>query len=336
MRVSRAVVPGVVTVLLVAGCSSQPGPARSSPTSSLPAASATATESATPSSTSSAVAVGRIVTTVHPGGFLDGLAYAGGVLWAVDVNGDRLTRVRVSDRAVLPAVPSPGGPISVVAAGGSIWVAHYNGTDVTRYDAVTGRRTASVTTPGGQPCGLAMVGGRLWVFDQTDGTAAVIDPSTAKVVARLTTPAMSGFVGVGFGAIWVPDFTGTTHAVDRVDLATRRVTAYPSGGAGLAAATGDGSVWVSDNSDGQVVRLDPATGKVVATIAVPSPSGILVQPDRVWVASYQTMLLTAIDPQSNTVLGSLPLPGPAQNIVAVGSDVWVSQSDGSLSEVARA
>ena len=49
-------------------------------------------------------------------------------------------------------------------------------------------------------------------------------------------------------------------------------------------AVGSGSVWVSNTSDGTVSRIDPASGRVVATIPVgPNPGAIVVGEGSVWV-----------------------------------------------------
>ena len=191
-----------------------------------------------------------------------------------------------------------------------------------------------VSTPGAKPTGLVLLDRQLWVFDQSDGSAAVVNTSTAKVAATFTVTARSGFAAAGFGSIWVPDFTGTGHAVDRVDPRTHSVTAtYPTGGAELAVATGAGSVWITENADNTVIRLDPATGKVVASISVPSPTGVLVHANQVWVASYTTTTLTTIDATTNAIRGSVSLSGPGQNILASATSLWVSQSDGSLTQI---
>ncbi|WP_295697236.1 PQQ-binding-like beta-propeller repeat protein [Lapillicoccus sp.] len=271
-----------------------------------------------------------------PGGFLDGLVVVGGVLWSSDVTGDRLVRVDAGSGSVLPPVPSPGGPLTLVADGGSVWVAHYNGHDVTRYDGRTAVNTATVQTPSDKPCGLVLLDGKLWVVDQSDGAGAVIDTATVKVVKKIATGAHSGWASAGFKAVWVPDFQGGTGTVVRLDPVNGATTArYAVGGGPLMATPGDGSVWVSDNSDNTVVRLDPASGKVLASIAVPrGPAAILVQPHRVWVTSYEGNALTVIDPATNRVLGTLALPGSAQNMVQTGDHLWIALASGSLVEIA--
>lgn len=147
---------------------------------------------------------------------------------------------------------------------------------------------------------------------------------------------MAGWSSEGFGALWVPDFRGPTGTVQRLDPATHRVTArFRVGQAPIAAVPGFGSLWVSVTSDGTLARLDPITGRVQARTAVPGagPAGVLVTPTAVWVASYAGNSISEVDPGSDRVLGTVALPGPAENAVLVGSDIWVTASGGTITEI---
>jgi TolB protein len=104
-----------------------------------------------------------------------------------------------------------------------------------------------------------------------------------------------------------------------------------------AVVAGEGGVWVSapshdSTSAGEVVRLDPATGEIVARIPVEAPptwevggGGIAVGLGRVWiVGSMWTSgtghgVLQAIDAATNTVVREIDLG------VGDGADVWVGE-----------
>ena len=63
---------------------------------------------------------------------------------------------------------------------------------------------------------------------------------------------------------------------------TIRLGRYPT-----AVAWGLGSVWVANNEDGTISRVDPLRGRVVATIPVgPRPTAIAVGAGGVWVAVH--------------------------------------------------
>lgn len=288
-----------------------------------------------PSGSGAGVAPASVVRSVHPGGFLDGIAYSHGVMWVSDLNGNRVVRLDTASGGQLADVPVPGGPLTVVADADRVWVASYDGSAVTRLNAASGAKEAVVATPSAKPCGLAIDGDRLWVFDQSDGAGGVTGV-TGEALTRVTQPAHAGFAGAGFGAVWVPDFTGATDTVTRVDPVTHGTLNMSVGHQPIMALPAGDSVWVSNSVDATVSRLDPATGAVRATIPVPGgqTAGLAFAGGLVWVASYRGSLVAAIDPITNTVLGTVAVPGRAENL-AVDPDgmLWVTQSSGTVTEL---
>ncbi len=71
----------------------------------------------------------------------------------------------------------------------------------------------------------------------------------------------------------------------RIDLASHAEATIPAGTGPTAIAVGEGAVWVADDGDGTVMKIDPATDRVVRTIHVGGrPAGISVADGRVWVS----------------------------------------------------
>jgi streptogramin lyase len=102
-------------------------------------------------------------------------------------------------------------------------------------------------------------------------------------------------------------------------------------------AAGFGSVWVTVS--GGLVRLDPATGAVVARIGVGSrPWGVAVGEGAVWVGNWTDGTVTRVDPATNRVTWQVTLNlslGEASpvGVAAGGGSVWVA--DNSSDEVWR-
>ena len=321
---SRRVVAAVAAVLFLAGgCSS------GSPTTAVhPRTSST-------SSPQRSKAPADVVRSVHPGGFLDGIAYSHGAMWISDLSGNRLIRLATIDWSRLPDIAVPDGPLSVVATERAVRVGSYNGSLVTRFGAASGVRDGTISTPGPQPCGLVASGGRLWVFDQSDGSAGVVNVSGTSL-NHFDQPAHAGFASAGFGAIWVPDFTGGTGTISRIDAASHASGGIKVGNQPIVALSGGDSVWVSNTVDATVTRIDPQTQTARATIAVPGgqTGGLAFADDVLWVASYGGSSVAAIDPSTDTVLGAVAVDGPAENIAAdPAGNLWVTQSDGTVTEL---
>jgi peptide/nickel transport system substrate-binding protein len=107
------------------------------------------------------------------------------------------------------------------------------------------------------------------------------------------------------------------------------VGADPSG-----VAVADGSVWVTNEATGTVVRLDPS-GKIVKTVNVGNaPSAIASGDGALWVTNAQDDTVSRIDAETGTVTG---LVSTGRNPRAVAVDrgaVWVANADdGTLSKI---
>ena len=143
----------------------------------------------------------------------------------------------------------------------------------------------------------------------------------------------AGHIAYAAGALWVMTPTG----VVRVDPATRRVvTRVPhafnfeeaSSGGWIA---GDASaIWVTDYVRNELLRIDPATNSVIATIMVgPNPAGVAVGGGAVWVANHHGRSVSKIDPATNRVVATIPVGdqtapvevGPQSLVYATG--VWL-------------
>ena len=75
-------------------------------------------------------------------------------------------------------------------------------------------------------------------------------------------------------------------------------------GGASAVRAGLGGIWVTNSQTDSVVRLDPSTGKIVATIPVASgPRFFDVGAGAVWVMAQSAGALCRIDPADNRLVG---------------------------------
>lgn len=93
---------------------------------------------------------------------------------------------------------------------------------------------------------------------------------------------------------------------------------------------GAGSLW-SVSSEGELTRIDPETGEIVATIGLPAdePSGLAFGEGSVWITGRHSPTVYRVDPSVNELVDELPLPmegvetdGTGEVAVGAGS-VWV-------------
>jgi len=91
-------------------------------------------------------------------------------------------------------------------------------------------------------------------------------------------------------------------------------------------AVGADAVWVTVQDRG-LLRVDPATDRVVATIPGDYFSRVSVGPDDVWVSTGSDGRVVRVDPSSNAVTASIPTgAGPVGDLAPTPDAVWVSAS----------
>jgi len=263
-------------------------------------------------------------------------------------------------RPTPPPTPSPLGPPTVeigsagalllredgrpdwlALAGGSAWGAGNDG--IRQMDGRTGADKALVAVT--SVCTAMDVGfGSLWAADCDHASLVRIDPATGKVTA--TYPLKAGFiaeegsVGAGEGAVWVAT---TSSSLVRFDPKTGTQTGVglPVAGAGVRA--GLGSVWVTAPSTGEVLRINPTDGSVIATIkAGREPRFLTVGGDSVWVQNNGDGTVTRIGADGAvkaTIRVSLS-PVDGGDIAFGGGFVWprissalVAKLDGTTGEL---
>jgi YVTN family beta-propeller protein len=121
---------------------------------------------------------------------------------------------------------------------------------------------------------------------------------------------------------------GTSGVVSVGTGAGRVVAATPLAGPPSALATGAGSVWVADASNGTVSRIDPHSGVVVDRIAVGGdPASIASGDGAIWVANTVGATVLRINPATETVTQTIALGGSNSDALAFGGGrLWVADS----------
>ena len=168
------------------------------------------------------------------------------------------------------------------------------GTTVPAFDR--GRFAAVIPLPGAGP--MTVADGMLWVLKGA-GTVVRIDPATNAVVGKpLRVPAGAEAIAVAQGALWV-----------------------------TSVAPGDLGTPGKDT----VTRIDPATGRTVATITVArAPLDVAATPGAVWVTNSGAGgdSVARIDPHTNRLSGRPVSTGASPQSLAVGGgSLWVANHD---------
>lgn len=199
-------------------------------------------------------------------------------------------------------------------------------------------RPSATIKVGGTADWVLVTESAVWVASTKPYAILRIDPATNRIVATLhvSGEACSGLAS-GFGSIWVP-ICGKKPAILRVDAGKNAVittlpiaSAAPEGGI----TTSEDSVWMVEDKNGTLDRIDPSTNTVRQKIAVPPGSyNPLFSDGIIWITGVESNVLTAVDAASGKVLGSVPVGPKPRFLAAGGGSIWtLNQGDGSVSRV---
>jgi DNA-binding SARP family transcriptional activator len=90
-------------------------------------------------------------------------------------------------------------------------------------------------------------------------------------------------------------------------------------------AYGAGSLWVASHEENEVVRVDPATGSVLARIHVRLPSWLAYGDGALWTTSDMDGV-ERIDPTTNTVSAIARVPNPIGEVRVGGGFAWATNA----------
>jgi YVTN family beta-propeller protein len=235
-------------------------------------------------------------------------------------------------------------PSAIISAGGNLWVAslgdlsgNFRGT-VYRIDSSSGRITARAhPAGGGGPHALAFGDRALWVV--TYNGVARLDPRSRERIAYLNVGRFPKSIASVAGLVWVVNATpfGKNGSLVSIDPRTNRLTGrpIPLGRSPGALAAGAGSLWVADELEGMLVRVDPKQRRVLARTKVGRmPTAVAVGAGAVWVANGGDGTVSRIDPATNRVTKTVWVGVAPRALAADADGVWVvSTGSGLLSRI---
>jgi YVTN family beta-propeller protein len=244
----------------------------------------------------SAELVATIPTGIEPAD----LAPDGDAVWVANHGDNSVTRVDVGELAATGTVPARTDIGGLAAGDGGVWLASSRATKLVRYDPSVGSRRA---------------------FDLAANPEEFPDTALNPIT-------------VGAGSVWVGRSAG---GLARVDPKTGDVVSrVPVGNSPSGLDTGFGAVWLSDDIDNEVIRIDPRSAAAV-TAAIPvgqSPVAIAAGEGAVWVANVGDDTVSRIDPETSAVTTTIPVPERPTGIAAGDGAVWVaSGAAGTVSRI---
>jgi DNA-binding beta-propeller fold protein YncE len=103
------------------------------------------------------------------------------------------------------------------------------------------------------------------------------------------------------------------------------------GGTLSGLAVGAGGVWVADQSGNRVVRIDPATNRIVGSVRTrPAPVWFAIAGRQLWVADQTGNAVQRIDPATGRILATVPTRGGPLDPGLAGGSLWVPTGAGRM------
>ena len=141
-----------------------------------------------------------------------------------------------------------------------------------------------------------------------------------------------GDIGAGEGSVWASDYNGSV--VRRFDAATGKQLAeirLPGGSAPEGIVDAGGAIWVATHHGGTLVRINPNTNKIAATVVLAfpgagGPQGVAAGLGSIWVGTGRGVVFR-VDPSTNKIAAIIPSPtgmDPCGGIAVGATAVWVT------------
>jgi DNA-binding SARP family transcriptional activator/ABC-type branched-subunit amino acid transport system substrate-binding protein/DNA-binding beta-propeller fold protein YncE len=261
-------------------------------------------------------------------------------------DGDRLVGLDARTGRILAQYPVGGTPTSVATTDGAAWVLNADDATISRIDLRSG--AAQTFGSGAVPIDVAAGGGTLWVANgrRTDAQfvgpvgseVSRVDPVTRAVLLTTSLPRRRDLTSnLAVGRLAVTDravwAVSSDDRVIRLDPASGRILDEISDVTAHAIAVGGSGVWVVENSG--VARLDPTGGTVAEHIAVPlvEPEAMAADADSLWIADSATGILWRLRRGAADPV-PIPLDAGIGAIAATPAAVWVANArEGTLTRV---
>jgi len=225
-----------------------------------------------------------------------------------------------------PAIPTVTRPNSLAFSRANLAVLSARSGDVAFADAATGAPRRRVRVGSGAN-DIAFGFGKLWVAKFRTRSVLRIDGATldrAGGAIALPTAGRPYAIATGEGAVWVG--THEESGIDKIIRISPRgaIARTISVGGGIHdLAVGDGAVWATNRSRGEVVRISVRDGAQRRIRVGPVPLGLTVGGGAVWVASAGNDSVTRIDTRTLRT-DTIELTVTPTQVAFGGGSVWVT------------
>ena len=167
----------------------------------------------------------------------------------------------------------------------------------------------------------------MWVTNTLDATVMRINPQTREIDGTISLGEEGDARPKAIAVSGEDVWVGDElePSLWRIDAPTGRVVASPGlRGVPTAIAVGGGAVWVVSRAADLVARIDPETGSSSTLEVGDGPAGIAVWNGWVWVTSGADGTVRRIDAATFVLADTIDVGGIPEGVAVGSGDVWVA------------
>jgi streptogramin lyase len=275
--------------------------------------------------------------TVYPiSGQPLGVALEGDAVWVGLF--DQMSIARLDPAGGEASYISPVGRncVSISGGAGYVWVPACRGAPMYRVDTQTSTAELVPGLPSGQTTAPVFDGGIAWITTEVyTGSFVRFDTTSGEILSRHELGGAGHIAAIAFGSAWAAlTQEGRPYELLRLDLQTAEVqSSIPLDRVGDIAVTSSDALWLSlfdeASDEWQLVRIDPGTNEIVATI--PFDSAIYPASDgtNVWVLQNdEPARLYRVDTETGAPSEPITIGGRADALAVDGETLWVTRGSG--------
>ena len=279
---------------------------------------------------------------------------AGGTVWVLSRSGPSLTVIDGETGRVLQRIRLNfrSSPSDLLHWGGSVWVSDLAGA-LHRID--TGSRQLGESIPVDMNVhGLSAAEHGIYGMDAESGIVTRHDPATGALLAELErtdrihamaagpdvtavlesdwarmhlfaagstqsrvvpSELASGEMVFGFGSFWLHQIDGKLFRIDPASGAVQAAIDTPEAGIAFGIALGKEAVWVPSLELEAVLKVDPASNRVVQRVQVAgAPEGVVELDGRLWVMLPQDDAVVRVDPATGAETARVRVDRPSRMV----------------------
>lgn len=229
------------------------------------------------------------------------------------------------------AIRAPGSPLGLLVTPSGVWVSEHHAGVIRRINPTTNKVDATVKVVGktaAQPGRMILISGSIFEMSYSGTRTVFVDPHRARLIRVLNAPRENCcWPVIAAGSLWLLGYSSAAaqhpNRLSRIDPRSGKVLATFKFASAQGLVYGAGSVW--GVADGSVFRIDPQTNSIVTKIATDAQP-FAYAAGSVWALDLGgSSAVSRIDPVTNKVVATIPLPSQGSTLTADDSAVWVTE-----------